>query len=378
MSVQLAARPRALVVASAAVSAVIVAVLAVTGGLAAIDLQVYRFGVAALFSGADLYGELAATTAGIWLPFIYPPFAALVLAPLAALPWPVAAALVTLASVAALALTCHVVARRLWPAAPAGPLAAAVPVALLCEPVRSTLGFGQVNLWLMAMVVADCLLPRTRWPRGLLVGLAVAIKITPAAFLLFFLLRKDFRAVATAAATVAATVLAGVLAAPEASARYWFGELFTASGLSGSPFVTNQGIPGALARLDLPPAAHLAVTLVLAAGVAWAAVTAMRRLDPPEALLVNATAALVLSPISWSHHWVWVVPAALVLITRRSRWVAAAPVFVLPPQSWLPSAEHRELAWAPWQHLAGNAYLLTGLAALAGAAWLGRRHAGEH
>jgi alpha-1,2-mannosyltransferase len=78
-------------------------------------------------------------------------------------------------------------------------------------------------------------------------------------------------------------------------------------------------------------------------------------------------AMLLASPISWSHHWVWVVPVALVL-EPRSRWLAAAwaAVFVARPIVWPPYSRNREFAWGPFDHLVGNAYLL---AALAVSAW---------
>ena len=66
-----------------------------------------------------------------------------------------------------------------------------LPAALFLEPVRNTLNYGQVNVALMALVAADCLAAAPRWPRGALVGLAAAVKLTPAAFVLFFLLRRD-------------------------------------------------------------------------------------------------------------------------------------------------------------------------------------------
>src|SRR5690606_21873080 len=108
------------------------------------------------------------------------------------------------------------------------------------------LDFGQVNIWLMALVALDCLSRAPRWPRGLLVGLAAAIKLTPAGFLLFFLVRKDFRAAAVAVATLLSTVVVGFVIAPAASVHYWTTTMFTASGLSASAFATNQTIAGEL------------------------------------------------------------------------------------------------------------------------------------
>jgi len=51
----------------------------------------------------------------------------------------------------------------------------------------------------MALVALDCLVAKPKWPRGMLIGVAAAIKLTPAVFVLFFLLRRDYRSAVTAA-----------------------------------------------------------------------------------------------------------------------------------------------------------------------------------
>ncbi|WP_409462055.1 glycosyltransferase 87 family protein [Amycolatopsis sp. GA6-003] len=347
-------------------------VVTVVGSFGPVDLQVYRFGADAVLHGGDPYGTLPATTSGYPLPFIYPPFAAILFSALALPPLPVAAVLLDLISLASLWAVLYAAVRRLWQSwnrRTAVITASGLTVAALAfEPVRSTISFGQINLVLMALVAVDCLAPNPRWPRGVLVGLAAAIKVTPAGFLLFFLLTKDFRAARNALFAGAGATLLGFLVAPRASAEYFFGGGLTgAGGLSGSPYATNQTIEGALNRLDLPPYAHDLLWLTLSAFVLTAAVTIMRRVDGPLAFVVNATAVLVLSPISWSHHWVWVAPAALILAARVRTPRAAAvllagvAVFIAAPHAFLPSSEMRELAWAPWQHLIGDSYLLLAL-----------------
>ncbi|MFC7657590.1 glycosyltransferase 87 family protein [Pseudonocardia benzenivorans] len=135
-----------------------------------IDLEVYRIGVDTWLAGGDMYGPLPPTVSGLALPFIYPPFAAMVLTPLALVPWTVAWVSLFVVSFASLAVTLYVVALRAWPAGGrSGALAAAslaVPLALWIEPVLQTFEFGQVNIVLMALVAVDCLTVRTRWPRG--------------------------------------------------------------------------------------------------------------------------------------------------------------------------------------------------------------------
>ena len=149
-----------------------------------------------------MYGPLPPTISGLALPFIYPPFAAMLLAPLRVrCRGRPPGCCCTRCRWAASRSRSTSSARQVWPdGGPGGAVrrvaALALPLLLWIEPVLETFEFGQVNLVLMALVAVDCLAPRTRWPRGLLVGIAAAIKLTPAAFVLFFLLRRDARAAA--------------------------------------------------------------------------------------------------------------------------------------------------------------------------------------
>ncbi|WP_446222613.1 glycosyltransferase family 87 protein [Nocardia sp. IBHARD005] len=339
-----------------------------------IDLQVYRLGIEAMRDGADMYGQLPKTTIGIGLPFIYPPFAAIALAPFALLPWGAAKILYVVVSIAAVAWTLYLVARRYHPDRKQVALlvtACALPLAMLVEPVRSTIDFGQVNLLLMVLVATDCLLPKTRYPRGMLIGLAAAIKLTPAAFVLYFLVRKDYKAAATAAGTGAIATIASFAFLPTESTRYWFGGLGNVSGLSGSAFHTNQSIQAVMARLHITGLPFDALWLVLGALLLVLVVAAMRKAAdaPAIALSLNAVFTLLLSPISWSHHWVWIAPALLAMVCHARTlpassargWyataVVVAAVFVIAPHSFLPDGEHRETSWTWDQHIIGDTYV---------------------
>ena len=154
-----------------------------------IDLDVYRIGGRVWLSGGNLYGRLPPTRAGVRLPFTYPPAAAVLLSPFSLVPMTVAVTVLTLVTIALLAVVLAVVLRHLGGprGGPLWALAWLLPPALFLEPVRDTLAFGQVNVALMALVTLDCLTDIPRWPRGALVGLAAAVKLTPLAFVLFFL-----------------------------------------------------------------------------------------------------------------------------------------------------------------------------------------------
>jgi alpha-1,2-mannosyltransferase len=329
-----------------------------------VDLEVYRSGIRTWWRGGDLYGELPPVADGGRIRFIYPPFGAVVLTPLALLPWGGATMVLFALSVLALAVTLYLVARRLWTARTATMVAAAaVPLSLFLEPVHQTFHFGQVNLLLMGIVAVDCLAGRPWWPRGVGVGSAAAIKIMPAAFVLYFLVRKDCRAAATAAITGAVATAIGFAVSPGASARYWFGGLAGAGDVSGVPFRGNQSWQAVLVRTGLPPTITTVCWLALVAVLLAVTVRAARRADPPQAFVVVAVFMLLASPTSWSHHWVWVAPALLVMIgCARSRpaWLGAAAVttalFVLAPFDRLPGFHDVELAWTPGQQLAGALY----------------------
>jgi len=351
-------------------------VLAAALGGRYLDLEVYRLGVHTWLTGGDLYGVLPVTSAGIVLPFIYPPFAAMVMVPLTVTGWGFASVTLFVASLLSLGVTLYIFMRRLWPSGGhPGALAATsalVAPCLVLEPVSQTFGFGQINLILMAMVAVDCLMVRTRWPRGLLVGLAAAIKLTPAAFVLFFLLRRDYRAAVTAAVSGAVATGIGVLVAPVPSERYWGGGLAGVSGVSGSPFFTNQTFQAVFARAGIDGLELKAGWVLLSVLLLVLAVPAIRRAPRPLALVATAGVALLASPTSWSHHWVWIAPALLVAGVSawqaRSRlWAAVTAVlavtFVVAPFQYLPHDNGRELTWSAAAQVVGASYVIVSVAA---------------
>lgn len=338
-----------------------------------IDLGVYRLGGRTWLRGGDLYGHVL-VTGGLRLPFTYPPIAAVVLAPLALLPMTAAGTVLTIGSVALAAVVLGVFLRRL-----AGPVAGSLwvagwllPATLLFEPVRSTLAYGQVNIVLMALVALDGLTAEPRWPRGALTGLAAAVKLTPIAFVLFFLLRRDYRAAAWAGASFAAVTAAGFALAGHDSVRYWTALVFQTGRIGGPATATNQCIQAVLARAGLDPhtlpgtAAWLMLSAVVVI-VAWRGMRyAFAAGQDCLALSLNAFAALLISPVSWSHHWVWCAPALLTLADlgrrhhHRLAGAAAAGGFVLfaaAPQWWLGKFAGPALNWVAWQQAIGSSYV---------------------
>ena len=325
----------------------LVVVAAVIGALHSdfADLFVYRYGGRAVLDGLPLYETDDPVTG---YPFTYPPFAAVTMVPLALLPMWLSAALWTGASVGAMAAAVIVVRRALARPAPGWLVALVTAAAVALEPVWQNLAFGQVNALLMLAVLVDLLGPERRWS-GVLVGIAAGVKLTPLVFVVLLVLVGRRTAAGRAVVAFAGTVAVGFAAMPDAAATYWTHGLFDASRVGPPALAHNQSVFGALSRLldgQPPTLLWLAVAMPLALAVLLLAAHRWRADDRVLATCLGALAMLIVSPISWSHHWVWVVPVALVL-WERSRWacVAWVAVFMARPIVWPGYGHNREYTW---------------------------------
>jgi alpha-1,2-mannosyltransferase len=283
------------------------------------DLRVYHGAVEWWLAGDPLYSFLLPHTR---YGFTYPPFAAVVMTPLAAVSEPVAGLLATVASAVIVGVTTWwlvaPVARRAgW--SPWYAVGIAIPVIVVSDPVRETIGFGQVNLFIVALVVADVVALRRggRWA-GLGIGLAAAVKLTPAVFVLYLVLTRRWRAAAVAVgACVAATGLAFVVA-PNTSLQFWTETVWETSRVGRLDKTSNQSLLGMLARLAAPGAPSRLLWALLVVGVLVVtmrrAVRAYRQGDDLVGITLTGLAGCLVSPISWTHHLYWVVPAAVVLV----------------------------------------------------------------
>lgn len=347
-----------------------------------VDLHVYRMGGAAVLHGDRLY-----QLRFVWLPFTYPPFAAVAFAALAVVPWKVAVTVLTGASVVALPVALYLVLRLPGPAREqtrerAWTLALAVAAAAIwLEPARATLGYGQVDILLTAAVLYDLSLPDTARRKGVMIGLAAGLKLTPAIFAVYLLVTGRRRAAATAAAAFAGTVAAGFSVLPASSAWFWSGQFASPGHVSPVQNPQNQSLYGALARA-MHTAHVLPVWLPLAtaaavAGLALAA-AASRRGDEALGFSLCAVTGLLISPISWIHHWVIVIPALLVAgltadRARRAGNVAAAvlvtaAITAIAVIGWTQLAGDTPrsgwLALPAWALVRSVSYVLIGLAVL--------------
>jgi Glycosyltransferase family 87 len=406
------------------------------------DLVVYRDGGLIVRHVAPAYDAHRASPLYDWtgangVQFTYPPFAAVLFSVASILSWTAMRWAMTVASVAALGLTLWLVFGALnypggttppdppasggnpprppfyRPAIRLGATFGISALALATEPVQQTLSLGQVNLLLMLLVVADLLTGgaqtpggRTRWWHGIGIGVAAGVKLTPLIFIPYLILTRRYRQAATATGVFAATVALGYAVLPGDSGTYWAQGLFLKAnrivflGTRG-----NQSLRGVLTRLagsvsagTLPWIAAAVVVVIV--GLIAAALL-YRAGQPVPAMLACALTGLLVSPLSWDHHWVWVAPGLALLahlgaVARRRAvrvawWAAGAAlfgIFASYPQFWNLSQSGLTpagLGWyapgtyfatgsKPWYHefhwhglqlLAGNSATLTGLACLA-------------
>ena len=228
----------------------------------------------------------------------------------------------------------------------------------------------------MTLVLADCLLRRTPWPRGALLGLAIALKLTPAVFLLYFALRRDGRTILTAIGTFFVATAAAFAMAWHESLEYWTATVRNTERIGGAALNTNQNLAGVLARLELGRAEQFTLWTIACFAVLgltiWAARRVLRADEPELALICVALFGLVVSPVSWSHHWVWALPAVVVGIAVAYRrhnaalavvTVAGGLLVLFSPISLLP--EHQETTAATWRQLVGASYVWWALTMIA-------------
>lgn len=311
-----------------------------------IDMVIYREGVKAFMEGGEVY-SVPMMAGDIALPFIYPPFGALVMVPLAG-DWfshAMAGDIMIVLSNLLIGLVVLLLAfalnrQRSNPFVSSDVIATASliwGIVLIFEPVRLNNGFAQINIIIMVLVALD-LIPRKRlkWlPQGWLIGVAAAIKITPLAMLLYFLVRKEIKPIITAAISAIIATLIAAAVRWDVAWEYFSVKLLS-MGTGGdfgvqTAYQSNSSIKGAIERLytsqeGMEAASTItniiwlcfAIITVVLGG--WLMVALMKRGLNIEAWMINAFIMLLISPVSWSHHWVWVAIAIPVLLYRAITW----------------------------------------------------------
>lgn len=318
------------------------------------------------------------------MPFLYPPVAALLLAPLtwwsesgAELPF-------TLVSIAALVWTLWLLVGSSLPARRHAERPALTLVALLAalasEPVWSTLGLGQINLILVALVVTDVVVLGDRRWFGALIGLAAAIKLVPVVFIGYLAITRRWRALATAVGAAVLATLVGAIAMPHATWAY-VRDGTALHGIGEGAKAANQSLYGVAERVlgngGAATAAWIVASLVVVAGCVAITPRVRERFGDLAGVATVAAAALLVGPIAWTHYWVWwlLLPAVAAHPGWRQRVAPAAgaatvAAITLFGRRWFPPYDEFARAHpSAAEQLADACYVLTALGTLAGLAW---------
>ncbi|MFJ4537205.1 glycosyltransferase 87 family protein [Streptomyces tibetensis] len=264
--------------------------------------------------------------------FTYPPYAAVAMLPMALLDLRTAIVAALLLNLAALAVILRLLAgpdrrRHGW-----FQWALIACVLALFEPLRDTFSFGQVNLLLLALVLADATLLATGRGRlaGAGIGLAAAVKLTPALFIGLLLLARRWHAAVVATAVALGTTALAAFVDPDASRFYWTEALWDTGRVGRLDYVSNQSVQGILARLGETDRTVWAVVVLSVLGV-WGLRTrrAVAAGDWTAAFALTGLAACLVSPITWVHHLVWLLPSFAVLVRAGRPRIAGALYAVL-------------------------------------------------
>jgi alpha-1,2-mannosyltransferase len=342
-----------------------------------VDLEVYREAAHSLVLGRPIYDYL--TSAPQYLPMTYPPFAALVGTPLLLVPFPVAGWAWTFFQLWLLWITTGMAFRPLLArVAPVSGLLQGIVAGILIQlqPVADGIRFGQVNAVLVALCLADAVRRREgRWPRGSLVGVAAAVKLTPAVFWVHWATVRRWRVLAVSMGTAAALTGLTALLAPASTAAYWTQALLDPGRLGPNAGTSNQSLRGVLLRLGpsqgpLLTLTWLVLVLVVGAGGYWLAARLHRLGEPVGAVAAVGMLAVLLSPVSWVHHLHWGILVIAALLGDARTWsrtlaaLVAALVLYLKLPWWGGSmvTEHRGPYWVA--SLLENSYTLFGVLAL--------------
>jgi alpha-1,2-mannosyltransferase len=385
--------------------------------LSPVDLKVYRMGGEVVAHFRPPYNPALAAPLYDWpgfgLKFTYPPFAAIVFTIFVLPSWGLLPDIWLGVNIAALLATIWVTLGGLGYRASLTKLGGTLALAAVLfwtEPVQRTMYLGQIELVLMLLIVWDLCQPERRRWQGVGVGVAAGIKLVPLVFIPFLLLTRRYRQAAVAAGTFVATVIIGFAVLPADSRAWWLdGMLFQSSRTGFTGWEGNQSLQGLITRLSGSIAAGEASWLAVAAvvlilGIACAVAFARAGHWLPG-VLTCALTGLLCSPISWDHHWVWIVPGVTVLVCYGVRcrdwlrwaWLSGAVVIAAlfgawpgalwgQPQDlggfsegliwWPPNTNpgtfqrlgdrpwYVEYHWHGFQLVVGNLYVLTGLAVL--------------
>ncbi|MGK5738682.1 glycosyltransferase 87 family protein [Micromonospora sp. URMC 103] len=292
------------------------------------DLKIYMRAMRWWADGNPLYDYVQPDRVQGELYFTYPPFSALLLRPFALLPLGATVAIFTVLTVLGVVVTTRwlvqpIIARHGLPRV--FTVTVAVLLVLAVESTRETITFGQINMLLVVLILADLLfaVPQGRRWAGAGVGLATALKLFPGIFIVYLLACRRWWAAAVASASAAAATLLTAAVAPSDSWRFWTHELWDTDRVGRTDYPGNQSLFGLLSRFTAPEKPDRLPWLLLVAAVTayglWRAARAARAGDHLAGLTLTGLIGGLVSPITWAHHLYWFIPAVVVLTDAALR-----------------------------------------------------------
>ena len=310
------------------------------------DAQIYVNAVRHWWAGEGLYDFANEIGFG----FTYPPFAALVVSAVAWLPGRAASLAFQIVVLVGVFVLVAIVVRSLKVRDVRFATLVIGTGLVFSYPVLREFVSGQVDIVLAIMVAVDLLVLRGTRYQGLLTGVAAAIKLTPAAFGLFFVADKQLRPVINAAIGGLGATAIGFLVSPGASIEFWTRRLWETERVGHVAVALNQNLAAVVVRAfrtesfsGTGRSVWAGLVLATIALGWWAIRRALKARVPALGFAVAGLVMLLISPISWLHHWAFVVVVFTVLAifivrTRGVWWIVAAllglPVLVLAPW-WL-------------------------------------------
>lgn len=313
-----------------------------------LDFAVYRDAATNMLHGGATY---RAHFTSMHLNFTYPPFALSLFSVLTmpsplvvlAIWWLLSCVALVVSAMLALNSLTELPRRIVIPAS----LALSGASCLVLEPIRSSMDFGQINFFLMLAILVDVLSVRSS-SRGVLTGLAAAVKLTPLIYITYFAVIRSRASMLRVLGTFVAAAVVEWLVLPSDSVLFWFHQAFSPGHKGGAMGTANQSWFGLVGHFSSTLGSSTAVVwLVLSAATLLLGLYLAKRYvataRPIEALLALALTELLVSPISWTHHWSWIILLPVILIAkwRQDRWVSAAMLLLLTVAATAPYRWHR-------------------------------------
>lgn len=303
------------------------------------DVHVYRDGAWKIVHGHPLYTE--PTHRG--LSYTYTPFSTLMFLPIVAVPWGAVTNCWLVLNVCVLygcVLLCWRILGYRFTARLAGVSALVAGAAVFLEPIRTTLYYGQINLILMALILWDFSRADRSRLRGFGVGVAAGIKLVPLFFVLQFAVLRQWRSALVAVATFLSTIVVAGLVLRSDSRQYWTSTFFQSDRIAPDTQPANQSIRGAIAHFSghqVPQWLWLLIAAPVAILGLLVAAELERRGERLLSVAYTGLTSCAVSPFSWNHHWVWLLPLFVYLIHRARtspRWWGAAGLLYIATGAW--------------------------------------------